>query len=289
MSDDEQALLRSVAAAPDDDTPRLIYADWLQEHGSPLRAEFIRLQIEIVGKADLPQRVRDRHVGLWKRQQELFDGHFDDLLGPLAGMAGRDDVEFDRGFVSLVTLGVDDFLARAPRLADVLPLPGVAVERVAARLADFLRCPHLDVVTCVSAYSDELSELGIDGATQDDVLDSRGRLTRLEVLDLEGCHIGDFGVRLLTLAHLPALVELDLSGNNVTDFGVAELLDWPAVRLLRRLVLGGNPIGDQGAFEIADRLGPHNRIENLNLRFTDISHAGQNALLPRFGGRLDLF
>src|SRR5213082_997433 len=31
---DRLALLRAIAAAPDDDTPRLVYADWLDERGT---------------------------------------------------------------------------------------------------------------------------------------------------------------------------------------------------------------------------------------------------------------
>jgi uncharacterized protein (TIGR02996 family) len=44
---DRDALLRAVVANPDDDAPRLVYADWLDEHGDPDRAEFIRIQIEL--------------------------------------------------------------------------------------------------------------------------------------------------------------------------------------------------------------------------------------------------
>ena len=44
---DHQALLAAVLAAPDDDAPRLVYADWLDENGEPERAEFIRLGCEI--------------------------------------------------------------------------------------------------------------------------------------------------------------------------------------------------------------------------------------------------
>lgn len=32
MSEDEAALLRMIRANPDDDIPRLVYADWLEEH-----------------------------------------------------------------------------------------------------------------------------------------------------------------------------------------------------------------------------------------------------------------
>lgn len=41
------ALYRAILADPDDDTPRLVYADWLQEEGDDDRAEFIRVQCRI--------------------------------------------------------------------------------------------------------------------------------------------------------------------------------------------------------------------------------------------------
>ena len=41
---DGDDLYRAVLDSPEDDAPRLIYADWLDEHGRPERAEFIRLQ-----------------------------------------------------------------------------------------------------------------------------------------------------------------------------------------------------------------------------------------------------
>ena len=44
MISDRTALLAAVASDPDDDLPRLVYADWLDEHGEADRAEFIRLQ-----------------------------------------------------------------------------------------------------------------------------------------------------------------------------------------------------------------------------------------------------
>jgi uncharacterized protein (TIGR02996 family) len=51
----EADLLAGVLAAPDDDAPRLVYSDWLEEHGRPERAEFIRLQCLI---ASLPEQHR---------------------------------------------------------------------------------------------------------------------------------------------------------------------------------------------------------------------------------------
>jgi uncharacterized protein (TIGR02996 family) len=50
------ALLAAVRAAPDDDLPRLVAADWLDERGEPDRAEFVRLQVEAA-------RQTHRHAG----------------------------------------------------------------------------------------------------------------------------------------------------------------------------------------------------------------------------------
>jgi uncharacterized protein (TIGR02996 family) len=44
---DRQAFLDAIIAELDNDTVRLVYADWLEEHGEPERAEFIRVQCEL--------------------------------------------------------------------------------------------------------------------------------------------------------------------------------------------------------------------------------------------------
>src|SRR5947209_2547225 len=44
---ERQALLRAVAETPDDDAPRLVYADWLEEHGEPDQAELIRVSCQL--------------------------------------------------------------------------------------------------------------------------------------------------------------------------------------------------------------------------------------------------
>lgn len=47
--DQDAAFLRAILAHPDDATPRLVYADWLEEHGGAQHAtmaEFIRVQCE---------------------------------------------------------------------------------------------------------------------------------------------------------------------------------------------------------------------------------------------------
>ncbi|HJZ93153.1 MAG TPA: TIGR02996 domain-containing protein [Gemmataceae bacterium] len=49
---DQDAFLDAVFAAPDDDAPRLVYADWLDEHGEPQYADFIRLRCQMARMAN---------------------------------------------------------------------------------------------------------------------------------------------------------------------------------------------------------------------------------------------
>jgi len=55
--DEETAFLRGIAASPEDDLPRLVYADWLEERDDP-RHEFLRLAVrahsETTKPSDLP-------------------------------------------------------------------------------------------------------------------------------------------------------------------------------------------------------------------------------------------
>lgn len=54
-TNEESALLAAIAAQHEDDTVRLVYADWLDEQGRHARAELIRLQCRIA------ERQRDGH------------------------------------------------------------------------------------------------------------------------------------------------------------------------------------------------------------------------------------
>jgi uncharacterized protein (TIGR02996 family) len=40
-----QGFLDAIREAPEDDTPRRIFADWLEDNGWPDRAAFVRLQL----------------------------------------------------------------------------------------------------------------------------------------------------------------------------------------------------------------------------------------------------
>src|SRR5215471_10732796 len=63
----------------DDDTSRFVFADWLEEHGRPERAEFFRVQCELARwMPDLERRTQLR-----QREQELLARHGEEWIGPL--------------------------------------------------------------------------------------------------------------------------------------------------------------------------------------------------------------
>src|SRR6476646_2008450 len=82
MHPEADALLDAIFDNPDDDTPRLVYADWLQENGHEDYAQFIRLSCRI-DRAVLPpdERAhlrRERHQ-LWKAITQSSPRAFDGL------------------------------------------------------------------------------------------------------------------------------------------------------------------------------------------------------------------
>ena len=78
---DEPALLAAILAHPDEDTPRLMFADWLQEHDQPVRAEFVRVQVAL---ADVLHRIErgyptGRPVGCSERERKRYPELFEFL------------------------------------------------------------------------------------------------------------------------------------------------------------------------------------------------------------------
>src|SRR5437868_1021578 len=74
----DEAFQADIRANPDDDAPRLIYADWLEEHGDEAgifaareRAEFVRVQCELERLPEYDYRWLD----LWNREAELLAAH----------------------------------------------------------------------------------------------------------------------------------------------------------------------------------------------------------------------
>ncbi|HVK09244.1 MAG TPA: TIGR02996 domain-containing protein [Gemmataceae bacterium] len=146
MTADGAALLRAVIETPADDAPRLVYADWLDDHGRPAWAEFIRLQVaaarEPCPNTWVPPRqacaapdcrgcrqFRDRMADLY-RQPDLTDAVWAGWNPPVVG------VGFDRGFIETAAVAPEGFTQVAGRLFALQPLRSV---RLAGRRSELTK------------------------------------------------------------------------------------------------------------------------------------------------------
>ena len=102
------AFLQDILAHPDDDAPRLIFADWLEEQGDAAgvaRAEFIRVQCALAGP--LPP---ERRAELMRREQQILNEWGKEWVRPIRRLVRS--WEFHRGFIDDVAMWADTFLER---------------------------------------------------------------------------------------------------------------------------------------------------------------------------------
>jgi uncharacterized protein (TIGR02996 family) len=115
-----EALLKAVLANPDDDTPRLVYADALQEDGQAERAEFIRNSI---ANPDGMWWFRE----LWDVGHALRNGlehYLDDLAwpGPNTFNPSTPGLVWHRGFVEQIRCPAAAWIACADSILAEHPI-----------------------------------------------------------------------------------------------------------------------------------------------------------------------
>jgi uncharacterized protein (TIGR02996 family) len=165
----ESQLVADVIASPDDDAPRLVYADWLQERGDP-RGELIALQCELA-RADAADERPGRTRPLRARVAELIAAHHAVWLDPLFEIcAGY--YELRRGFV--------EHLAIMQHEIDAVRL------HAAAPLLREVAIPHEYVAELPAlASAIAITHLTVDGAARYRLHPEK--LGRLRRLDLARC------------------------------------------------------------------------------------------------------
>jgi uncharacterized protein (TIGR02996 family) len=159
MPPEELALLAAVIADPEDDTPRLAYADWLEENADSLpparresaraRATLIRLQVEHAGFIVGSPEFEERDFGLVGREQRLTHRHHKAWLAELKGVTLRRGVSlcYDRGLLGHMKCSVKAFVDGGTGLFDAAPVTSVRLTGLG--LANFPRligCEHLERV-----------------------------------------------------------------------------------------------------------------------------------------------
>lgn len=165
MTATQVGFLDAIRAEPDCDDHRLIFADWLQDHGDEARAEFIRVQCRIA-RLDMGGRQLPMGVGreaLSKREdelvrfnatrwiwaelpEELLEGFGTWNRKGVARIISRRsllyELEFRRGFIEAVLLPLGHvWLKYGPTLVSSLPIREVEVNRSPAK-GEFSREHH---------------------------------------------------------------------------------------------------------------------------------------------------
>ena len=213
---DEQALLAAIFDHPDEDTPRLAYADWLDEHADALpgrdpqeardRAAFIRLQIEAgqlppgAKRAAIENRIRalpPAHLYLWREPYKQAYGDHPPL------------VPFRRGFIDQFE-GTPADAVRFPAVVAVCPIREV---KFSARTV----FPSIDFGPMAACPA----------------------LARVRLIDFEHI-VPEFTRQLLPSPHLTGLRELRMSwGAGSTQDAVEVASASPVAAGLRELWIDG--------------------------------------------------
>jgi len=285
-----KAFLDDIAADIDDDAPRLIFADWLAEHGHDDRAEFIRVQIE---RSRLPAWDAAQ-VRLRLREEALLKQHGEAWLAEMPHFKGAKWEGFRRGIVAEVSFAsyeamresahdcrlaapVEAVTVRWPRRGEAnadgapiaelreLSLTGHPTAVEVAWLADSPQLSTLRVVTAHGLWADGLARLV-----------GSPHLARLKALRLPTNDLGNAGVLALAgAAVLTDLEELDLTGRGVSERyvedpalrspGMETLAAWPGLASVRTLKLCGNVLGRAGLRALLR--SPHiGSLKDLSLR-----------------------
>jgi uncharacterized protein (TIGR02996 family) len=302
------AFLRDIKDNPDDDTPRLILADWLEDRFDP-RGQFVRLQVQA---AHLP-----RKDPIWEQLLQEAKAIHEQQQGTWIGpLAPKGDVSFHRGllcvtvdprcllgkewralagtetweWVETLNLGAIDekTLVRLAAESSLLPsisslaftnfTPSVSLGGLTA----FLHAPVLRGLRALK-LAPASYKLPVDRVIS--IIASSSALDRLMSIDLGVNHFtNQTAIYLATSPHLGNLRALDLSWrgeaslwSSIGPEGVRAIADSPFLGRLQSLLLFGNQTSDAGMEFLA--ASPHlAHLTTLSLACNRISDAGIEVL-----------
>jgi uncharacterized protein (TIGR02996 family) len=268
--------MAAIIANPDEDTPRLAFADWLQEHGDKhdqARAEFIRLQIEV---ARFPER-NARWRRLERDAAKLERKHRAAWVSPLSEIAERlaasEYAPFERGLLARVVYNTLDFLRKPWQPALPGALAAVGVEELclltpSKRLGELAASEGVRWVSALSCESPDdealtafgqsphfahLRKLALEDAkvTTDAGLKAfarTGGLSQLRTVALtlsgglltraRGKYTTAGVLAILKSDRLPQLRTLDVSGEQPAKFDYRQLLADPILKRLTSFSVG---------------------------------------------------
>jgi uncharacterized protein (TIGR02996 family) len=299
----------------DDDTARLVFADWLEEHGDDARAELIRVQIE---RARLPEWDA-RQVRLRLRESELIERHGKKWKRELPKIKGMGWGEFRRGFVATATFSkfsalqasagacwaaapIEAVTVRWPRQTDhvesIAPIAGLRELSINARVVDYREVERLaeaPLLSTLRALNLRSCNLGVAGLGR---LVASPHLGELRALRAPFNSVGNGGISALYDASLTSLEELDLSETGsygrygedpiIEATGLQALAGWSGMARLCSLRLSGNDVR-RGGLRALLRSKHATGLKELALRGNGLTgQAMQELGAARAGLQLDV-
>jgi uncharacterized protein (TIGR02996 family) len=274
MLSDRDAILAAIRDNPEEDTPRLMFADWLDEEGgeeNAARAEFIRLQCELARLAEdgsdsqpVYEFIRDRdwvtrpaadwpliddginrRIAFSVRSEDLFRRHGAAWMPKLPKKYGVEWVALkhdwlssccDRGFPHRIRIGsLRKVKEIAPRLRAAAPAAALVTNDFTAETVEQLADAGLLGWVCGLDLTDNCAA-GLRA------LGRRPEAAAVRSLSAAYRRDRESGIpaALADSPHWTGLRALDLSEATTDDEGARLLFSAPNLRSLRRLSLHGD-------------------------------------------------
>jgi uncharacterized protein (TIGR02996 family) len=295
LTPEDHDFIRQILASPDEDAPRLAYADWLEQQGEHDRAEFIRCQVEaarLLPRDPQLEQLTARAATLLQAHQTEWE-----TLPPEIAESARVG-SFERGFPAWARCSITDFPSdiapHLPHLWRVAPITQLELYDLNAATWDvdfvesWIRVENYEALAnlpeLVHIRSLSVAECAIRAKHLKPLLASP-HLSNLRELHLSLNRLGDAGARLV--AESPralGLTHLDLSESGVGNQGAEALAQSPRLANLKTLLLRVNRLGEEGGRAIAR--SPHlANLEQLDLGGNRLG-AAEEELRERFGDRL---
>jgi len=315
---DRAALLAEICANPDDDTARLVFADWLDENGEGKRAAYIRAAVQLnrLEEADTPAATMQSFLTdmrLLNRENKLYDRVVDwsqidpDLAAIHAAEKAQKAVRLPRQAVS----------ENLPKIAgvkfDVEDVGGFYNEVVVRDPAAFVANAEA-IFRAAPIYYLNFTDQTVT-ASQMREFAATGYLARVrwltfaniepEAIRVLGNHPDTAGVTMLEMyctdrpselieqfvagPHWTGLNQLIVSGSDVINGGdpdrdAAQILRCPQLSRLQQLALFNNELGDDAARVIATCGLTELRTLDLSLNYIGAEGAAalaESKLLPK--------
>jgi uncharacterized protein (TIGR02996 family) len=262
-----KGFLDDIVAHIDDDTPRLVYADWLAENGQDDRAELIRVQVE---RARLPAWDAAQ-VRLRLCEEELLERHGEEWLAEMPAVEGARWEGFRRGIVAEVSFASFEAMRKSAHACRaVAPVEAVTVRWPRRREGRRAVKPiaELRELTLTGSPDDEAFEWVAESPQLSTLrrltarslwggslqrLVASPHLANLRSLRLPENNLENQGIFALTRsATLSALEELDFSSQSrheryihdpvIRAASMRALMGWPGMATVRSLTLAGNDV-----------------------------------------------